>query len=159
KKKPAWSPVVTVRKNSQKETSCSQPSSPTSHQTLASSRKRSSAQLSQSPHSTPTKKLWSWPITPITVWPPTSGPTICSVHTTSRRKLKPVWSGSTPTTFVTCAPHSVVSRPRDLAKRVATARSTSTPISRQFTSTWAKSTTQFSANNSNSGGNLTEGTT
>src|SRR5699024_7338835 len=48
--------------------------------------------------------------------------------------------------FATCAPHSVVSRPPDLARKVATARSTSTPISRQSTSTWAKYTTQCSVN-------------
>src|SRR5699024_47232 len=48
--------------------------------------------------------------------------------------------------FVTCAPHSVVSRHPDLARKVATARSISTPISRQSTSTWAKYTTQCSVN-------------
>src|SRR5699024_5887210 len=148
KKKPAWWPVVTVQQNSQKATSCNQPSSPTSHQMHASSKKKSSAQSSQLPRSTPTKKPWNLPTTLLTVWPHTFGPTTCSVHTTSHKKLMPVWSGSTPTTSATCAPHSVVSRLPDSVRKVATARSTSTPISKQSTSTLAKSTTQFSENNS-----------
>lgn len=55
-------------------TSCSQPSLLMSHQRPASSRRRSSDQLSPSPHSTLTKRPSNWPTTPTTAWLPMSGP-------------------------------------------------------------------------------------
>src|SRR5699024_3987955 len=75
KKKPAWLPVASARKNSRKETSCSQQYLLTSPLTPASSRKRSSARLLQLRPSILTKKHSSWPTTPATVWPLMSGPT------------------------------------------------------------------------------------
>lgn len=43
--------------------------------------------------STRRRRPCSWPTTPSTAWPPTSGPTTSSAPTTSRRTWRPAWCG------------------------------------------------------------------
>jgi 5-carboxymethyl-2-hydroxymuconic-semialdehyde dehydrogenase len=100
------SPAADALKGSRPATTLPPRSLPTSPRTPAFSRRRSSDPSSRSLPLRTTPRRWPWQTTPVTAWPPMSGPTTSPGRTASPRTSRPAWSGSTPTTSVTCAPRS-----------------------------------------------------